>query len=156
MKIEELSREGQLALCRRIERHCGLRLRSLRRFADPQDKPLHKILDERIDDWSLQLRALERLDRRSPEPPSLDDAELVSLLRDRFPSQRSGFGEGPVNRDVALYLAECVEDERSRFYHGMAAAARDGDTRALFQSFADRDEAHLKFLRTVLLYNLSE
>jgi len=155
MKIEELSREGQLALCRRIERQCGLRLRSLRRFADPQDKPLHKILDERIEDLNLQLRALERLDRRAPEPPSPDDADLAGFLSDRFPSQRKGFGEGPVTRDVALYLAECVEDERSRFYQGMAAVARDELTRTLFQHFADRDEAHLKFLRTVLLCDLS-
>jgi hypothetical protein len=156
MKIQEMSREGQLALCRRVERLCGLRLRSLRRFADPQDKPLHKIIDERIDDWSLQLHALERLERQGPQPPSPDDASIAVFLRDQFPSQRNGFGEGPVNRDVALYLAECVEDERSRFYHLMAAAARDGDARTLFQQFADRDEAHLKFLRTVLLYNLSE
>ena len=51
----------------------------------------------------------------------------------------------------AGYLVECVEDERARFYHGMSAAARDEDARALFRQFADRDEAHLKFLRTASL-----
>ncbi|HEX7896759.1 MAG TPA: hypothetical protein VF950_03310 [Planctomycetota bacterium] len=151
MKIEALTRSGQLALCRRVERLCGLRLRSLRRFADPQDKPLHKVLDERIADWDVQLRALERLARGAAEPA--EDAELAGFLRERFPSHRNGFGEGPIHRDVALYLAECVEDERSRFYHELAGAARDGDARALFQQFADRDAAHLKFLRSVLLYS---
>ena len=148
MKIETLTRSGQLALCRRVERLCGLRLRSLRRFADPQDRPLHRLLDERVEESDLQLRALERLG--AAELPENED--LAGFLRERFPSQRSGFGEGPLHRDVALYLAECVEDERSRFYREMAAGARDGDARALFQQFADRDAAHLRFLRTVLLF----
>jgi len=149
MKIEDLSRAGQLTLCQWAERLCGLRLRSLRRYADPQDKALHRVLDERIDDWSPRLRALDRLGRE--DASAADDEDIAKLLRDGFPSQRSGIGEGPLNREVALYLVECLEDERSRFYHGMAAAARDGDARALFQQFADRDEAHLKFLRTVSL-----
>lgn len=145
MKIENLTREGQLGLCQRAERLCAARLRSVRRTADPRDPALHRVLDERIDDWSAQLRALERLGRGEAGP---DDE---GVLREAFPSLRSGVGEGPLNREVALYLVECVEDERSRFYHRMAAAARDGDARALFQQFADRDEAHLKFLRTVSL-----
>ncbi len=148
MKIEDLSRAGQLTLCQWAERLCGLRLRGLRRAADPQDKALHRVLDERIDDWSPRIRALERLERGEAEA---GDEELARILRDGFPSQRNGIGEGPLNRDAALYLVECMEDERARFYHGMAAAARDGEARALFQQFADRDEAHLKFLRTVSL-----
>jgi len=149
MKIEALSKEDQLTLCRAAERLCGARLRSLRSYADPQDKPLLKILDERLEDWRTQLRALERLDRGTPG--ALREEDAAGFLRERFPSLRNGFGEGFVTREVALYLAECVEDERSRFYHDMAAAARDAEARVVFQQLAARDEAHLKFLRTVLL-----
>lgn len=153
MRLERLSGDEQLALCRRAERLCGRRLRDLRRYADPQDKALHKLLDERIGDWGLQLKTLERL---ATGPAPEEDAETLRFLRGRFPSQANGYGEGPIGRDAALYLAECIEDERSRFYHEMAAAARRDDARALFQQLADRDEAQLKFLRTVLLVNASE
>lgn len=156
MKIERMSGDEQVALCRKAERLCGRRLRDLRRFADPHDRALHKILDERIEDLNLQLKALERLGRgAAPDGPG-ESEEAGRFIRSRFPSHTNGFGEGPLIRDVALYLAECLEDERSRFYHEMAAAAREEEARSLFQQLADRDEAHLKFLRTVLLVNLAE
>ncbi|HYE99626.1 MAG TPA: hypothetical protein VEJ18_11985 [Planctomycetota bacterium] len=154
MNVKTLSREDQLTLCRAVERLCGARLRDIRGFADPQDKPLLKVLDERVEDGRVQLRALERLDRGDPASIRAEDVER--FIREHFPSQRRGIGEGPLTRDVALYLAECVEDERSRFYHELAAAACEPDTRELFRQLAARDEEHLKFLRTVLLYNLSD
>lgn len=146
MKIEALSSEEQLALCRDVERVCGFRLRSLRRYADERDLPLQKLLDERIADGRIQARALER-----GTPVSLPEKDVDRFIRDRFPSQRLGFGEGPLTRDVALYLAECVEDERCRFYHEMARAASDDATRALFERMAARDAESLKFLRTVVI-----
>ena len=153
MKIEALPKEDQLTLCRAVERACGARLRSLRTVVNSHDTPLLKILDERIDEGRAQLRALDRLDRGTDG--SLREEDVERFLRERFPSRKHGLGEGPLTRDVALYLAECLEDERSRFYHEMAGAGRDAEARVLFQQLADRDEAHLKYLRTVLLFNLS-
>lgn len=150
MKIEALSKEDQLALCRAVERACGARLRSLRSFADPRDKPLQKVLDERLEDWRFQTRSIDRLDR-GPGGGALKPEDLDRFLRERFPSQKTGTGEGPLSREVAFYLAECLDEERSRFYHDMAEAARDPEARVLFQQLADRDDAHLKFLRTVTL-----
>jgi rubrerythrin len=149
MKIESLSKEDQLGLCRDVERACGARLRDLRSFADPGDQPLKKVLDERLEDWRDQMRALDRPDRGPGA--ALAPEDLERFLRERFPSRKIGTGEGPLSREVALYLAECLEEERSRFYHDLAGAAGDPEARALFQKLADRDDAHLKFLRTVTL-----
>ena len=153
MELRELSLKEWLSVCERAEGACAQRLREISGRADPADAPLLRFLGSLVSEEEAHLDAIRQFSRKVPGPPVwlLDEMLLDHLVRSRFPSFGQGFGEGRLSRDNALYYAECVEKESSRFYRALSEEAPDPESRDFFRTVAEGEESHLKHIQTTLL-----
>jgi hypothetical protein len=153
MTLEELSLGGLLALSRQAEELCLHRLERIREWSDPEDGPLHELLEDLVAEERNHLGAIEEYEIRAAEEgiPPVDPAQAERLLRSRLPSLGRRFGEGFLDRDLALFFAESLEEEASRFYRALKEHARDGESRSFFLNMAERDRCSLDHLRSVVL-----
>ena len=153
MELSDLSLKERLAVCERAEGACAERLREIAGQADPGDKPLQGFLQSIVAEEENHLSDIRKFSEKVPAPGAwqLDDVLLDYLLRLHFPSFRQGFGEGLLSRDNALYFAECVEKESSRFYRDLSEEAPDPESREFFRKAAEDEESHLKCIQTTLL-----
>ncbi len=151
--LGDLSLKERLALCERAEAACVERFREIAGRSDPSDKPLLGLIRDLVAEEEGHLADIRRFSEKVPAPPGwrLDEELLARLIRLRFPSFGRVFGEGFLSRDVALYFAECLEMESSRFYRALADGAPDGESRDFFRRVAEGEESHLKCLQTTLL-----
>jgi rubrerythrin len=153
VEIQNLSLKEWLAVCERAEGACARRFREIAGQADPKDQSLLDFLRNLVSEEEGHLADVRRFGEKVQGPGvwRLDDALLEYVLKHHFPSFSQGFGEGNLSRDVALYLAECVERESSRFYRDLSAGAPDPAARDFFRKAAEGEESHLKCIQTTLL-----
>ncbi len=153
MNPEDLSLKELLSLCRRAEQICLLRLEKIHEASDVTDQPLHDLLDDLAAEQRNHARSVELYEARTPRPQTwlLDPAQADRLVLSRLPSVSRGFGEAPLDRDLALFFAESLEEEAARFYRSLSEHAPDGESRSFFINMAERDRCSLDHLRQVVL-----
>ncbi len=153
VELKRLSLKEWLAVCERAEGACVRRFREIAEQADPGDQPLLGFLKDLVSEEEGHLSAIRRFSEKLPGPEvwRLDEMLLEHMIRSHFPSFSRGFGEGRLSRDNALYFAECVEKESSRFYRDLSDGAPDPEARDFFRRVAEGEESHLKNIQTILL-----
>lgn len=135
-----------LRMARFAARACLARLQAIAENSDPADVPLRQLLTE------LQDEAHRRLESLAPAGPEEHPTPLEQeWIRTHFASLQQGFGEGALNRDCALHIAECLKEEASRFYRALSDVAIEEQDRILLQRAALAEWGHLQRLRRVLL-----
>jgi hypothetical protein len=132
---------------------CVDRLKKLVRWSDPHDEPLQSFLESLLGNEERRLDELERAGVRRPRPglSRLRHADLRSLLKEYFPSFYKPLGEGSVDREHGMYLAECLEEESAHFYRDMAGHSTDPASKDLFLRLEREDDSFLQLVRDVLL-----
>jgi hypothetical protein len=153
MSLDDLrvSEKHDLALAATVA--CVDRLKKLMRWSDPRDAALHAFLESLLRNEERRVDELERagIRRDRSGPGRLRHADLRRLLEGFFPSFYRPFGEGPMDRERGMYLAECLEEESARFYLEMAAHATDPATQNLFLRLEREDDLFLQLVRNILL-----
>jgi hypothetical protein len=152
MRFEELSPRQVLEVSRQAARLCAGRYRELAATSDPGDEALHRLLETQAGDEGACAEEIEQLAEAilPDSDPSLDERAGRTLIADHLPSLTRRLGEGPLDRDIALYVAECLQEESSRFHRALADFAPDEESQTLLERVALREWAHLAQLRSVL------
>ncbi|HLY75433.1 MAG TPA: hypothetical protein VKU80_15030 [Planctomycetota bacterium] len=129
------------------------RLRKLLRWSDPRDEELQGFLGSLIQNEERRMGELEDAGRRIDRsgPCRLRHAQILALLKEYFPSFFKHLGECPIDREHGMYLAECLEEESSRFYRQMVRSALDPSSRELFLRLKKEDDSFLQLVRDVVL-----
>lgn len=104
-------------------------------------------------DASVQAKAVEEHENQLPEESHLPSRaeQAVRLIRSYLTSLSRSFGEGHLHRDIALFLAESLEEEASRLCQVLAGHLRESQAVRLFSDLSERERGHLHFLREVVL-----
>ena len=126
------------------------RLQKLLRQSDPGDAALQNLLDGLTREHQADLGLLDGC-RSLDGIPSAEPSGVTTALSKAFPSFPGRFGEGWLDRDVALYFAESLEEEASRFYRTLAECMSDTNARLTLDEQSWRAGGRLAKLRTVLL-----
>jgi hypothetical protein len=129
------------------------RIDQIAEVADPTDQPLREILRKMSLDAQMQAASVEQLENLLPEEPpiSAKPEEGMRLIRSYLTSLTKSLGEGPLHRDIALFLAESLEEETSRLCRVLAGHAREGRARNVFAALALREQGNFRYLRDVVL-----
>lgn len=153
VKIDELSLKERHDLSLAATMACVARLEKLVRWADPQDEALQGLLGALVDNASLRIRDLERAQPlfRSDGPFQLRHGDVQRLVNAYFPSLSRPLGEGYLDRETGMYLAECLEEEAAHFFRMMATLATDEGSRKFFLRSEKCEESFLDHVRHVLL-----
>jgi len=153
VELKELSSEDLARLRRYAGDACFIRLSQIARAADPSDQALQDLLMKMASEAPSRAKTSPLdTDRRLPASGRLlsfnqiREAVLLAL-----PSLSKSFGEGTLHRDIALFYAESLEEEASRFYRMLAGAARESRDRSVFFDLSERERGRLRFLREVVL-----
>lgn len=149
LDLEKLSAEELRMVGRKAAEECGSRFRQIAEASDPCDAALQELLGSMARDLGHRFLEMGRDPFGSSSRRSADGVR--AFIRGSFPSLTKKFGEGTLHRDIALFYAESLEEEASRFYRMLAAHARESRTRALLQELSERDRGNLRFLREVVL-----
>lgn len=141
MNVEDLSLKELLSLCRQAEGMCLRRYDQIRERSDPSDQPLHDLLWELASEQQNHARSVEEYEARAPQPETspLEAAQAVRMVLRQLPSISRSFGEGLLERDLALFFAESLKEEAARFYRVLAEHAPDWESRDFFINMAERD-----------------
>lgn len=142
MNLDVLAPPERQNLCAKAEETCLRRVREILRQADPSDTPLRRLLEDIERQHQIQLESV----RVVGEFEEGDDDP-----RPHFPSLREHLGEGPLNRDYALFYIESLKEEAWHFYEKMARRAIDDDARAVCTHIALYELGEVARLRTVIL-----
>jgi hypothetical protein len=153
LDLEELTAEELATISRQAGEECGIRFRKIAEASDPTDSALQELLREMANEARLQVQVLPEDEDRRPFGAARRMAPdgVREFVRASLPSLTKGFGEGTLHRDIALFYAESLEEEASRFYRVLAEHAREAKTRSLFTDLSDRERGKLRFLREVVL-----
>jgi hypothetical protein len=156
LELKELSTHELSHLCREAGEVRVRRFTQIAEAADPTDRPLQELLAQMAQMpkvAELPARAVpDGEERQSPESlPFRKRGELMELLRSYLTSLSKGFGEGRLHRDIALFLAESLEEEAARLYRALAEHAPERRTRALLLDLSECERGNLRFLREVVL-----
>lgn len=146
-----LSDRYDLALAATVA--CVDQLKKLVRWSDRRDEALQAFLESLLRNEERRLDELERVGVRRGRSgiPRLHHADLRRMLEAYFPSFYRSPGEGPIDRERGMYLAECLEEESARFYRKMAECASDPASKDLFRRLEREDDSFLQLVRDVLL-----
>lgn len=153
LDLETLT-SGDLAdLSRQAAEECERRLRRIAGASDPLDAALQELLRSMADEIHGQGRTLAEEHGLAPSGSQrcMAPDEVREFLRSAFPSLGKSLGEGTLHRDIALFYAESLEEEASRFHRMLAEHARESGSRSLFADLSDRERGTLHFLRGVVL-----
>jgi hypothetical protein len=153
MDLDELNAAEKYQLAMAATLASVDRLKKLVRWSDPHDEALHAFLQSLLRDEERRADALEqsREGRGLLGPSRLRHADIERLLKGFFPSFHKRVGEGPIDRERGMYLAECLEEESARFYRGLAERSADDFSRKLFVRLEREDDSFLRLVRDVLL-----
>ncbi len=153
LDFKDLASGEILALGRRAVELCVDRFGEIAEGADPADQPLQELLGRMSLEADIRATSLEDLENRLPEESRLPSRseDALRLIRSYLTSLSKGFGEGPLNRDAALFFAESLEEEASRLYGVLATHARESGIRRCFQEMSERERTNLHYLREVVL-----
>ena len=124
------------------------RLEAITRFSDPQDAPMRDLLRTLTSQASL---GLDRLRRIRTGGMWIEDERARVLLREWIHSAWQRFGEGPLDREVALYLAEALLDECAGFLVALSKGATEPGVRTCLEDLAENCRRHLEHVRQVIL-----
>ena len=131
---------GIRALGRRALDLAARRIQEISRAVRPDDLPLQDLLRK------LMIEVQTQADEVAP-PGEADDIQLQEHLK----SLTRSLGDGVLHRDIALFLAESLEEELSRFFIALAEHAGEWRLSRLFQELAGREQRTLRHLRDVVL-----
>jgi hypothetical protein len=153
LDLEKLSAKDLSAMSRQAGVECGLRFYEIAQASDPSDWALQDLLREMAKEARLQTPVLPEEEGRRPFGAARRMAAdgVREFIRTSLPSLSKGFGEGTLHRDIALFYAESLEEEASRFYRMLAEHAREAEARSLFTDLSDRERGKLRYLREVVL-----
>jgi hypothetical protein len=147
LDLEKLSPKELTAVTRQASQECALRLRRIAEASDPSDSALQGLLGKMAKEAQLQAQSLQEEDFS----PRLSADRVREFIRASIPALGKRFGEGALHRDNALFYAESLEEEASRFYRLLAEHAREAKTRTFYTDLSDRERGKLRFLREVVL-----
>jgi rubrerythrin len=150
LELNGLSTQELSDLCRHGGQVCVSRFRQIAEAADPADRPLQELLSQMAKGADLQARAIPEVEEPSSQQLR-PRGEMMELIRSYLTSLSKGFGEGRLHRDIALFLAESLEEEAARLYRTLAEHAREWRSRALFLELSECERGKLRFLREVVL-----
>jgi len=142
-----------LALGRRALELEARRLREIAAGADPVDRPLRELLHHMAlesERCAAQVKR-EEVVRADDARPAHSPEQGLRLITGYVQSLAKSFGEGPLLRDAALFLAESLEEEISRLCRALAEHAKDWKVNRLFVELAERERNNVHFLREVVL-----
>jgi rubrerythrin len=132
---------------------CARRLDEIARASDPADQPLLDLLRKMALEQDIHAAELEQLenlyDEDSPLPSRSESAR--QLILGILTSLSKRMGEGPLLRDAALFYAESLEEEASRFFRTLAGHARESRVVERFFELATWEHDNVSFLRDVVL-----
>lgn len=152
LDLEKLSPEKLTAMTRQAGKECAWRLRQIAEASDPSDSALQSLLREMAREAQLQAQAfLQEEDDPPGSSPPVNADGVHEFIRASIPSLGKRFGEGALHRDNALFYAESLEEEASRFYRMLAEHARGTQARSFYADLSDRERGKLRFLREVVL-----
>jgi rubrerythrin len=151
--LETLSPEDLALVCRKAGEECGNRYYEIARAADPSDQSLRSLLETLADQTRRDASEISALEQEASQagPARLDPDRVLRLIRSTLSSLSKKFGEGKLHRDNALFFAESLEEELSRFFRMMAEHARETKFRSLCHRLSERERSKLQFLREVVL-----
>jgi rubrerythrin len=129
----------------KAEERCLNRVREILRRADPADAALRRLLQGVERQNRIQLESIREIGAEG------EQEDVVVDLDAHFPSLRERLGEGPLNRDCALFFIERLKEEAWRFFERMALRAMDEDARAVYTHIALDDLGQVARLRAVIL-----
>ncbi|MBI3098733.1 MAG: hypothetical protein HYY93_10915 [Planctomycetes bacterium] len=146
---EDLSLKEWLLFCRRVERSCAQYFIDLAERVSPSADSFHRVLRSLAAEEEAHAAALDRYDEHVPWPLiwHLDESRLSRMMKEYFPSLSAKVGNGPLASPEARRRARAIEEESWRFYREMAARAKDEQSRHLFRSVADGEQAHMARVR---------
>lgn len=150
LELGKLSARELAILSRRAEEECSRRFRQIAEAADPSDLALQTLLRDMAVEAELQT-PLEEMGPSFGFGLRMTPTGIRELVQASIPTLTKGFGEGTFHRDNALFYAESLEEEASRFYRMLAEHAREAESRNLFTDLSDRERGKLRFLREVVL-----
>ena len=152
MNAESMSLSEQYEISLGATVACMDRLKKLARWSDARDESLQNFLQSLLRNEERRLDELNRIGVRPdrPRPRRLQNADLQMLLHGFFPSFYRPLGEGFLDRERGMYLAECLEEESARFYHEMANRVTDPASRTLFLRLEREDGSNLKLVRSTV------
>jgi hypothetical protein len=153
MRIEDLSLAERHELAFAATVASIDRLRKLLRWSDPRDEGLHSFLRSLVRNEERRMGELEDAGRGIDVsgPCRLRYSQIRAFLNEYFPSFFKHLGECPVDREHGMYLAECLEEESSRFYREMVRSARDPSSKELFLRLEKEDDSFLQLVRDIVL-----
>lgn len=142
-----------LALGRRAFEMAARRLDQIASASDPRDEALREILRKMSLDSDLRAAEVEQRENVLPDECRLSAApeEALALIRGYVSSLGKSFGEGPLSRDAALFLAESLEEETGRLCRVLFQHSREWPVSRLFSDLADQEQRNLRLLREVVL-----
>lgn len=153
LDLEGLHTGELLAVGRRSLGLLARRLRAIAGASDRADLALQRLLRGLAIEKEIESADIERQENEIPEDSTLatrsDEAER--FIAGQLPSLRRPFGEGPLHRDVALFLAESLEEEQGRLLRVLGTHARETRAARLFLSLSDRERRTVRQLREVIL-----
>src|SRR5947207_15999613 len=121
MKLEDLSVDEKLSLCRRAAGAVLKRYRSLAK-ATRSDEPLRRLFEGLAGDVEKRLPTFE-------SSATLPDGEGDRLVGSLLPSLSKSSGAPVVDRETGTFLAECLAEEFAAFYRTLARLSADGESR---------------------------
>ena len=153
LDLDKLSTRELAMIRHQTAEECEFRLRRIAAASDPADQALQDLLRSMAKETWLQIQAHWEGDGRGPFGSSsrLSPDGVREFIHASLPSLTRRFGEGMLHRDNALFYAESLEEEASRFYRLLAEHAREADVRSVFADLSDRERGKLRFLRDVVL-----
>jgi len=142
-----------LALSRRSMEVGARRYGEIAETSDPTDAPLQELLGKMALRAGIQARSVEEFENQLPEESRLgsQSGEAMTLIRSYLTSLSKRHGEGPMDRDIALFMAESLEEELARFHRALAEHARESRPRRLLAEMSERELDTLHYLREVIL-----
>lgn len=146
--VETLPLQERVHLARQAAEIRLRRLEAITRFSDPQDTPVRELLRTLTSQASL---GLDRLRRIRTGGMWIEDERARALLREWIHSAWQRFGEGPLDREVALYLAESLLDECACFLVALSNGATEPAVRNCLEDLANNCRSHLEHVRRVIL-----
>jgi hypothetical protein len=150
--LEDLAIREILGICAHAHRICVDRFGDIGRNSDREDRSLQQLLEDMAEKAKRQSQVVEEYERGLSDPaPDMKVDEMKRLIRKSFTSLSQSFGEGVLHRDIALFFAESLEEEASRFYRRIAELAPDWDARDFFLEMSERERLELRHLRDVVL-----
>lgn len=151
--LNEQSTHELSMLAREAGEECYARFSQIAQASDPNDRALQELLVKMAREAYSQAQAFDKFEFRvDPHAEGfLTFDGMRKLIRKALPSLSKSFGEGSLHRDIALFYAESLEEEASRFYRTLAGHAREWQTRELFSDLSERERGKLRYLREVVL-----